>query len=156
MYRSLDSVGKALYRAFLPSFKNNRFADDEERDTAPTTNSARVPRGWSRGSARRHRRQVSNVQAARQAPTAPWGWPGNRRNERSSESRAKRLVEAIRLRDGVEPETPSQAANEGESRVGWPYRDEAFEFAGRQYKVVHASGPVGSKNLGGKARPWGW
>lgn len=156
MYRSLNSVGKAVYRVLLPSSKSNENNQAGEREGALTTNEARVPWGWSRETAPRRRKPLSKVKAARQAPTVPWGWPGNQRNERSADDRANRLVQAMRRRDGVESETSPQPTKEDEPRVGWPYRDEAFEFAGKQYKVVHASGPVGNTNMGGMARPWGW
>jgi len=150
-YRSLDKVGKTIYRAFLPSSKGN--IKKEPPEPAATVNGARVPWGWNGTGAERGLAPAEAIPAPVRRTTIPWGWPGNRGKEKPQANRV--------TKPSKQPAAPEQAnlgATVGQRRakVGWPYREESFEFAGRTYRVNKRAKVKGSTNAGGAKRPWGW
>ena len=156
LYRAVVGAGKAVYQAILPSSKTE--ADDpthhvEDERLALTVNDTRTPWGW--------REHSTPARAARAAEIAtvhavPWGWPGNDREIRNHEPTL--LLASHSLTDS---ESPVQAVTEAEpedrpnENVGWPYREEKFDFAGKAYKVVRKES-LEITNLSTTDTPWGW
>jgi len=154
MVRSLRAVGKAVYRAFLPSSKGK--VRELKQPDQFSINEARVPWGWS---GRHAQRQVyayepdPELERTEYSGPAPWGWPGNRYNHergRVHEVRFPAPLQRVKetARDVLGQGRPGSARR----RVGWPYRAEGFEYAGQKKTVERARG----KSNGGSVRPWGW
>lgn len=162
MFRSLNAVGKAVYRAILPSSKNYQHLHGNEHESAPTTNSTRVPWGWSgSGGDRRIQYEVQSERPEYTGPP-PWGWPGNphyqpqpwvqlRRPSVYQSRLGKRAHNVLYRR----PERQLGHSKVAEQPQGWPNREALFEFAGRRYRV-DLGAKVGRRNAGGMAAPWGW
>ena len=47
-----------------------------------------------------------------------------------------------------------QKDKEAKDQVGWPYREESFDFTGKDYKVVHKRKM--KRTNAGASKPWGW
>jgi hypothetical protein len=83
---------------------------------------------------------------------APWGWKGNQRNREVSSNTLKgdigEAAESLKKMVG-------QGSSEEKPHVGWPYREEKFEFGGKEYKVTRKP-RVKKTNTKGVSKPWGW
>jgi len=150
LYRSLSDIGKIVYSAFLP--KGSRTPKPKvkplpERNLATTVNDTPTPWGWSE--------RKATVKPARPVMTAtpaktPWGWPGNHH--------AMREHGGINGAHNGSPEHRDHATKPGSivsPDVGWPYREEKFEFGGKNYKVVRKTTPKPT-DLSKTSKPWGW
>ncbi|MDX1460882.1 MAG: hypothetical protein R3348_07480 [Xanthomonadales bacterium] len=155
LYRSLSEVGKAAYRALLPSRKDNRRREDNLVRHV-SLNATPSPWGWSKGDSHHH--AIPEVQGRRpQSPgETPWGWPGSthhveKRGTGSREESTARAKESVaRALTGLVDRERSETSTPAR---GIP--DEQFDFAGRSYKVVRKPS-IGKINKGGTKKPWGW
>ncbi len=152
LYKALLAVGKMVYTAFLPSAKTNFTPAPEEKDLATTINATPTPWGWDRLPKTEHMAQTRPTKITpTNTPTklAPWGWPGNSHGIREHRVSGG-VIHAIFNRDNTSAalETVSQV-------VGWPYREEKFEFTGTVFKVLHKETPK-QTNLQTTCKPWGW
>lgn len=161
MFRSLKEVGTDLYRAFLPSHKGNVKV---ERTVNLRGRLESMPTPWGWHSSNRHVKTMPQIrrEPAVSGPPAPWGWRGHEKN--SSASKPGRLGNAYadkaynsqlfeRVRNTVGISNPSESSKN--VRVGWPYREESFDFAGSS--ITYSSKPKTSKTHASKtAKPWGW
>ena len=76
--------------------------------------------------------------------TTPWGWKGNDSGVREHGSNSATGLDAILNNNASES-----------ASVGWPYREEKTELAGRANKVSRKAGSAKTgRRSGGK--PWGW
>jgi hypothetical protein len=122
IYNAIADAGKAVYRALLPSSKNN---------------------------VSRHRRNVRFNSAISDTPT-PWGWNGNEHEARQHGTKPATTNGTAGLHGFL-----NKQSNESLS-VGWPYREDKVELAGKAYKVTRKTA---SKKLSpgtNSKQPWGW
>ena len=144
LYHAIADVGKAVYRAILPSSKDSPTAHLEHETVRATVNDTRTPWGWG-GKAKPS--QEARTAAIAPADSAPWGWPGNK-NEIREHGRNFDLNGGAALTEPV-------AQKKAQAPTGWPYREEKFEFAGKAYKVTRKVAPK-KTNLSTTGKPWGW
>lgn len=150
VYRVVYDTGKAAYRAIFPSTKE-QYKADKQAAIQTSINNTPTPWGWTGGPG--PRRVIPVALAASKPPVpAPWGWKGSTSNTESASHSLKGNAEeaAASLWEMVD----GNAGNE-ETGVGWPYREEKFEFADRQYKVTSKS-RVKRTNMEEISMPWGW
>lgn len=133
VYRSLWEVGQTIYRAFLP--------------LATAIKDTPAPWGWD-GHASPD--SVKRPHAVRQKGQTPWGWPGNDQEIREHGTGNGLLNSLRNLHDGV-----SATGAERNPSVGWPSREEQFEFAGKTYKTTRKATPE-RPNRKTSGKPWGW
>jgi hypothetical protein len=149
LYRSLVGVGKAVYQAFLPSsVTDDNLTAHVADDRLPLTiNDTATPWGWGKNESPA---QAARTGAVVQDDPVPWGWPGSKQ-----EIREHNPILNLSSKTLVEPEAETEADNIPQGHIGWPYREEKFEFAGKAYKVVRKDAPE-KTDLGLASKPWGW
>lgn len=156
MFRSLKEIGTAVYRAFLPSHKQNVKAK-RLAHLSDHLNSTPTPWGWdssnSRGKVKPHRREARETAET----PVPWGWRGSRNNTQASGSNhfGSNQSDTARLGgmfDKVKNTVGISDSSEDKVKVGWPYRAESFDFAGTKYKYSRKR----KTRKSGTAKPWGW
>jgi len=123
LYHALEDVGKAVYRAFLPSKKDNL-----------TRHLGKV----------RYSSTVNDTQT-------PWGWKGNDKNARGHVPKTA----AMNGTSGLDAYL-NKHSDETSSSVGWPYREEKTEFAGKAYKVTRKTTSEKPRLRTTGNQPWGW
>ena len=153
LYNALKEVGTAVYRAFLPSSKDNLARHIDDTPYHATINDTPTPWGWDEQAAPEKR--VKAVPASPNDDT-PWGWKGNNHEIRERGSKGA-VQNAASGRDAFLNKAASDRAAKASNKaaVGWPYREEKFEFAGQAYKVTRKATPRRT-NLGTTGKPWGW
>lgn len=146
LFNLLVNAGKAIQKSWLPSAKGNptRHVAGVRYGTAADTS---TPWGWKghsspAGAARRH--------PAKPAVKAPWGWQGNAVRESGQSTKNTSGLDAF-----IENSTHEKPETAGNPTVGWPYREEKKESAGRAYKVTRKHAAQRSNIKDAKA-PWGW
>lgn len=141
LFHQLADVGNALYRALLPSAKNNRTRHINQR----------------RVNQRRVRATINDT-------ATPWGWQGN--DHKIREHGPRRTVQgaaqetAQKAAMGLDAflnkhENGSESDTESRKQVGWPYREEELGSADKVYKVKRKTRPART-NLKTTGKPWGW
>jgi len=149
LYRSLAELGRIIYHAFLPTGRDNRTppAEEHARNVTSTANETPAPWGWY---GRTAARKAARKRPATPGPRTPWGWPGSKRAVREhvgvhgiADGFLNRLDKVSKPERIVSPD------------VGWPYREEKFEFAGKDYKVLRKAAPKPT-DLKKTGKPWGW
>jgi hypothetical protein len=158
VYNAIVDVGKQVYRSFLPSskrkFKNKATNHVSEPRYTSTINDTPTPWGWQShatpaNTARTHPAPASSVD------NTPWGWKA--KNQGVHERGAKNGNENSSGLDGYLKKTSygSEPAATPKPTVGWPYREEKSEMAGKAYKVKRAT-TFRRTNLKETSTPWGW
>ena len=148
LYLAVVGSGKAVYQAILPSSKTSP-TDHLAREAVRTSiNDTPTPWGWGD-----HAKPAQAARTARHATrqvgksdNVPWGWPGN--NQKAKDYKPG-LSHARRA--GVD----AMAKPAAKGQIGWPYREDKFEFAGKAYKVTRKVAPK-KTNLSSTDKPWGW
>jgi hypothetical protein len=147
LFNAIADAGKVVYSAILPSSKTNANQHlDKAVHVASTINSTRTPWGWKSGATPAREAHANPAKPSKQAP---WGWPGNEneiREHGASAAYNAHLDDANAQLRSKETEKPN---------VGWPYREEKFEMAGKTYKVSRKVRPKRT-NLATTGKPWGW
>lgn len=162
MYRSLNAIGKAVYRAFLPSSKSGEAKQDDKRQTAATTNGARVPWGWSRRSDEQRAEREYIPMRPKYTGVPPWGWPGNPhyqpepwiqlRRPSVYQPHLRKRAHNVLYRRPAEQRGHNRTVLEARGGLG---QEAAFEFAGRRYHLGLGA-RMGRTNAGGVAATSGW
>lgn len=157
LYRALVGVGKAVYQAMLPSYKtdvHDATAHLEDERQALTVNDTLTPWGWA---GHVQSSQLARVNKIVEEEPVPWGWPGNRNEIREHEPMLVLSSNALtEPTDQVKPEDQNdESEDNAENKVGWPYREEQFDFAGKAYTVIRKDAPERT-DLGHTGTPWGW
>jgi len=154
LFNALKNVGQAVYRAFLPSSKDNLARHIDDAPYHATINDTPTPWGWNGQAAP----VVNPVKPVPASPNddAPWGWKGNdhavrEHGPKSAVRTAVAGLDAVLNNTGNESGTKSNR----QSAVGWPYREEKFELAGKAYKVTRKA-TLRKTNLETTGKPWGW
>jgi len=143
LYRALVGAGEAVYQAILPSSKSTP-TDHLAREAVRTTvNDTPTPWGWGEHAKPSHAAKTAKIA---KADTVPWGWKGS---DKKTNGYKPGLSHARRA--GVEP----MAKPAAKGQIGWPYREDKFEFAGKAYKVTRKATPK-KTNLSSTSKPWGW
>jgi len=106
LYNAVADVATQIYRAFLPSSKNNTTKYVRDVPLHTTINDTPIPWGWG---SHETPKTVAKTHAAIPSKESPWGWPGSNK---------------------------SKSVEKEKSKVSWPYREEEPEFAGKSYKVT--------------------
>jgi hypothetical protein len=150
-YRECFDIGKAAYQAIFPNSRQ-KYVEKKHVSLNAGLTEAATPWGWSSDSNPRRARAVKPA-APQPEAAAPWGWPGSKANRSASQ----RLADNISgVTESAREVVSSRKAKSGdETMVGWPYREEQFEFAGNKYKVSRKR-KVKKTNVGGVSKPWGW
>lgn len=145
LYHAIADVGKAVYRAILPSSKNKP-TDHLDSSVVLRTTINEVPTPWGWGE---HSKPSQAARIAKIAPSdsVPWGWPGNG-------SKIRERGQHYDL-NGGQALTELKPNQKKEVLVGWPYREEKFDFAGKSYKVSRKA-TLKKTNLRTTGTPWGW
>jgi len=147
VFRALEHVSEDVYQVSVQSIRTRHKDRPKERRLATTVNQTQTPWGWN-GAEKPDR-------AARTPPVttnvkAPWGWQGNHQP-----------IQAHGVRKGfnghsvIQPDKASSQAKIVSPTVGWPYREEKFDFAGKSYKVARRAAPKPT-DLSKAGKPWGW
>ncbi len=154
LYNAVMSIGRKVYSAILPSSKD-RITDHLEGVTLnPTINDTPTPWGWQN-----HATPMNEAKThpALPEPTAPWGWPGNNKAIREhgpGGNDSDHTATGAAFSKG-RIEAKPQSAKEQQPMVGWPYREEKFDFAGKEYTVKRKA-KQSKTNLSKTGKPWGW
>jgi len=147
VFRALENVGEDVYQVSVQSIRTRYKDRPKERKLSTTVNNTKTPWGWNGA--------VKTDHAARTPPVvpnvkAPWGWQGNHQP-----------IHAHGARKGVNGHFVNQTDNASRQAkivsptVGWPYREEKFDFAGKSYKVARRVAPKPT-DLSKTDKPWGW
>ena len=149
LYRMLAAVGKAVYRAFLPSTKDNPSNHQNEVKVVTSINDTPTPWGWHGNVAQEHKEHKERTHTAAPPLIVPWGWKGN-----GNEIRVRGPKPSVRnsVQNGTTGLESDAASRDG---VGWPYREEKFEFAGKLYKVTRRE-TFARTDFTTMVKPWGW
>jgi hypothetical protein len=159
LYKSLVDIGKSFYQAILPSSKNDITAHVEESNSPVTVNEAKTPWGWGGHATPATEARIQAAVPDKSASNVPWGWPGSKHKVRTYQVkggipiRAGKDAQAVAW--SVADKTSPGAARKRAQKIGWPYREDQFEFAGDTYKVTQKAKPR-KTNLKKTAKPWGW
>lgn len=147
LYRSLEDVGKVIYRAFLPTGKAKRAPPPRQKNLTTTVNDTPTPWGWySKAAAGK----AARAQQATPSARTPWGWPGKHHGTREK-GRGKDTNGGSSDGQANVPK-PERIVN---PNVGWPYREEKSELAGKEHKVAREVTPKPT-DLSKTSKPWGW
>ena len=138
LYRSIADAGKAVYQAMLPSSRNAATSHLDGLSVNTSVNDTPTPWGWK---SHQTPANLAKKHAALPTEKSPWGWKGSQRG--ANEKRP------------LNGRTASQPATRKNQNVGWPYREEKSEFAGKAYKVTRKVAPK-KTNLSSTDKPWGW
>lgn len=144
LYNAVVDVGRTVYKALLPSSKDNLTAHIPEEALSTTINETLTPWGWSDESSQA---KVGRTNRSLSSKQTPWGWKGNDRVIREHGAKSGAAI----AKTGNESNSTENPA----ATVGWPYREEKFEFAGKAYKVTRKARPA-KTNLRNTGKPWGW
>ena len=153
LYRSMYSVARATYQAIFPSTREE-FTDEREVSLRSTLQATPTPWGWSSDyTPRTVAPAIPRVQPSEKAIPVPWGWKGNTRNTELTTRQFRGDVgeAAAALKNMVN----GLSSDDDDNFIGWPYRDEHFDFAGKEYNVTRKT-RVEKTNLGVIPKPWGW
>ena len=145
-------IGKATYQAIFPSTRE-QYREERQVSLNPSLNDTLSPWGWSSDTGH-HRAIPVPPTVKREAVPAPWGWPGSDNNTEKISNRASGNVTNI-TESSRGMINNRRKEDEDRPVVGWPYREEKFEFAGRNYKVARKKRSR-KTNIGGISKPWGW
>ena len=152
LYHSVVSIGKTIYTAFLPSTKDVITDHLEGVQLNTTINETRTPWGWKSHSTPSTLARTHPAEAKKQAP---WGWPGNTKEIREHKP-VNQSSDGTDLNSYLKQQrAKAQSVAEKKPTVGWPYREEKFEFSGKDYKVTRKVKPK-KTNLSTTGKPWGW
>lgn len=161
LFRSMMEVGKSAYRAILPSGRNQ---DRQVRLANLNSNLADTPApwGWNGSGSRRSAPVQTPVRKTAHRSSkekVPWGWKGNQGLGKSNHDlissglESSAAVASVKSMLGRLDHHGNATDSTGKSStVGWPYREESFDFGGRNYKVKRQK----KASSGGDAKPWGW
>lgn len=161
LFRSMVEVGKTAYRALLPSARSE-YRQVKLAQLNSNLQETPSPWGWSRNGDYRTSRTAkwkdfAHRPEAESRKKVPWGWPGSEGLKRSNLELISEGLENSAAVASVKSmlSRPERQKDEERPVVGWPYREESFEFSGRKYKVRSKD----SRKLGRVAKagkPWGW
>lgn len=159
MFRSLREVGTAVYRAFLPSHKGNVKAArlthlSSHLDSTPT------PWGWDSSSSRVKAKPHRVAQPVSKGAPVPSGWRSHQRKTLASRAKksAKRHLDRsdfTEMFENVRSTVGVADTVEHQFKIGWPYREESFDFEGSNYKSSRKREKTDAGALK-NAKPWGW
>lgn len=154
LYNAVVDVGRTVYKTLLPSSKDKLTAHIPEEALSTTINETLTPWGWSTESSQA---KVGRTNRALSPKQTPWGWKGNDRVVRHHGAKRGANSGAANGLDGFAAKTGNESnpAENPVATVGWPYREEKFEFAGKSYKVTRKARPA-KTNLRNTGKPWGW
>lgn len=146
LFRALENVGNDVHQVSVQSIRTRERKRPKERKLATTVNNTPTPWGWN-GAEKSN--NVVQLRPAAPNVKAPWGWQGNHQP-----------VKAHGVHGGVNGSSARRDAAPGHAKivsptVGWPYREEKFEFAGKSYKVARRAAPKPT-DLSKTSKPWGW
>ena len=141
---AIVDAGKVVYQTILPSSKGGPTDHLKQENYRTTVNDVPTPWGWGD-----HAKpaQAARTIAIAKANTAPWGWPGNNRKIRDH-------GQQYDLNARIKPSDAAPEENK-DSVIGWPQREDKFEFAGKSYKVSRKV-TLEKTNLSTTGKPWGW
>lgn len=171
LVRALTRVGKAYYRAILPSTRQNLNDENPELvHLSADIDKIAAPWGWANSGKPRQVKAVPQT-APRPGPI-PWGWPGNPHvtlrgvgghgtdlfhigHAAQARSDWLRHVGSRSTGTSAGDERPQPVLNGANgSGPGWPDREDSFVFGGRTYRYERAVQPRAPS--GKLVKPWGW
>jgi len=157
LYNAVADVGRAVYRAMLPSSKEKLARQIDEPKFSTSINDTPTPWGWGSHATPE---KAAQTHPASSPNGTPWGWKGNNNGMRErgqvreyNHSGATQKVTGLDA--FVKNNGGPSSADAKRPVVGWPYREEKVEFAGKAYKVTRSVKPR-KTNLRNTSTPWGW
>ena len=157
LYHQLAGAGQAVYKTLLPSSKTNPASDRDYARIATSVNDTPTPWGWKSKAAQTKK---SRVHPASPPGNVPWGWKGN--DHKIREHGPKPSIHNTVKSGAVgldaflkQNENGPNSSSASSGNVGWPYREEKSEFAGKVYKMKRKAAPART-NLRTAGKPWGW
>jgi len=150
VFRALEHVSRHdTHQVSVQSIRTRHANRPKERRLATTINDTPTPWGWDSAT---KPDQAAPIHPA--APSvnvqAPWGWRGNHNGVQANAGGKGGGGSFPNHYDHVAK--PSKIVS---PTVGWPYREEKFEFAGKSYKVARRMTPKPT-DLSKTSKPWGW
>jgi len=147
VFRALENVTEDVYQVSVQSIRTRHKDRPKEIQLATTVNNTQTPWGWNGAEKPDH--------AARTHPVppnvkAPWGWHGNHQPIHAHGARKAFNGQSVNQTGDA-----SRQAKIVSPTVGWPYREEKFDFAGKRYKVARRAAPKPT-DLSKTDKPWGW
>jgi len=149
LYNAIADAGRAVYRAMLPSSKERLARQIDVPKYSTSINDTPTPWGWGNHATPE---KAAQTHPASSPNGTPWGWKSNNNGMRE---RAGATQKATGLDAFVRNNGGSSSADATKPVVGWPYREEKVEFAGKAYKVTRSVKPR-KTNLRNTSTPWGW
>lgn len=152
VYNAIVDIGKEVYRSFLPSAKRKSKGEVTNHVSEPSyssrINETPTPWGWQS-----HSTPATSARTHPAPPVenTPWGWKGKNEGRTDSGNESSSGLDGYlnKTSYGSEPvATPKPT-------VGWPYREEKSEMAGKAYKIKRTVSPRRT-NLKETGTPWGW
>lgn len=154
LYSVIVGSDRSVFRALLSRSKKHSTSGDPDEEHATTINETLTPWGWDNQSSPA---KPVNRNPALSSMQTPWGWKGN--NDKTHEKTPGGVSgnNPATGRDAFagNSDSGSSASDDRNPTVGWPYREEKFEFAGKAYKVKRKVIPA-KTNLRDTGKPWGW
>jgi hypothetical protein len=147
VFRALENVTEDVYQVSVQSIRTRHKERPRERTLATTVNDTPTPWGWN-GVEKPD--QVTRTRPAAPNVKAPWGWQGNQQPIHTHG-----VPKSVDGGSRNPHDKPSSQANTVSPTVGWPYREEKFDFAGKRYRVARRSVPKPT-DLSKTDKPWGW
>ena len=157
LLRATFEASRAVYRAILPSARQNR---PRERFKHLNSNLRNTPDpwGWHGTDGARHASFSRGMQQSAKpgramsndepGETVPWGWPGSAGLQRSNREMIREGIEKSAAVTSLQRRTLASAREQ----VGWPYRPEPAVTGGE------SSGSKTNRKASRakKLKPWGW
>lgn len=141
MYRAILGASRVAYKASVPGGKKIS------------------PRTRTRLKARAKARAKAAKSGTSEAPV-PWGWKGNpnpihSHHETHKPGSSKKHWNGLSHSHAAASEhtISTPPSNAGRKNVGWPYKEEKMEFAGKAYKVNRKAV---DGDFNGNGKPWVW
>lgn len=147
LFRALENVGNDVHQVSVQSIRTRERKRPIERKLATTVNNTPTPWGW-KGAAKPD--NVVPLHPVAPNVKAPWGWQGNHRPIHAHGSH--RGVNGSSVNGHGDASSQAKTVS---PTVGWPYREEKFELAGKSYKVARRMAPKPT-DLSKTSKPWGW
>lgn len=147
VFRALENVTEDVYQVSVQSIRTRHKDRPKQRKLATTVNNTQTPWGWE---GTEKPAPVARTHPAAPNVKAPWGWQGN-----------QQPIKAHGIHRGIDGssvnrhDSASSQAKTVNPTVGWPYREEKFDLAGKGYKVVRRVAPKPT-DLSKTSKPWGW
>ena len=134
-FQVIARAGRSVFKSRLPDAKNASTSHLRVQRLATTVNETPTPWGW-----KSHETPANMAKTHAAPPSRQTQWGGSENTTRPP---------------AYDNSGSTRRVNINKPAIGWPYREEKSELAGKAYKVSRKTKPRLS-NLGTVSKPWGW